>query len=125
MAGRVTPPGRSRRSRKLGRRWWATWPGALGLGAISLAMVLATSVPLVLVALLTGPGADSEGTDYGPVSGIGIGWRIAYVVLATAFLAVPVATVWSARRRLLGFLIWALLGSALVLGGGLYLLGFL
>lgn len=125
MAGLGAPAGRSRRSGKPGRRWWATWPGALGLGAVSLAMVLATSVPLVLVALLSGPGADTEGTDYGPVPGVGIGWRIAYVVLAAAFLAVPVATVWSARRKLLGFLIWSLLGSALILGGGLFLLGFL
>ncbi len=125
MAGRGSPSGKARRSRGTARRWWATWPGALGLGALSLAMVLTTSVPLLLVALLTGPGADTEGTDYGPVSGIGIGWRIAYVVLAAAFLAVPVATVWSARRKLLGFLIWSLLGSALILGGGLYLFGFL
>lgn len=112
-------PGRSR------RRWWSTWPGAIGLGAVSLAMVLTTFLALVLVALLSGPEADTEGTDYGPQPGVGIGWRIAYIVVAVAFLAVPVATVWSARRKLLGFLIWALLGSALILGGGLYLFGVL
>lgn len=105
------------------RPWWSEWPVALLVGLGSFAMVLTCSLPLVLFSLLAGDHA--AGTDWGEVSEPGAPLRIFYVVLALAFLAVPVFTVWSARRRLLGFLLWALVGSFVIMCFGLGMLGIL
>lgn len=87
-------------------------------------MVVTCVLPMVLYALVVGNNA-AAGTDLDPTSGPGVGARIFYLVLALVFLTLPVATVWSARRRLLGFLLWALIGSFLVMCGGLWILGIL
>lgn len=117
--------GEGRRSTRGRRPWWSTWPGSLGLGLASLAMAGTTSALLVLLALLSDPSGDAVGTDMPGESGPGIGWRVFYVVMALLFLALPVFTAWSARRRLLGFLLWGLIGSLVVLCIGLFLLGIL
>lgn len=88
-------------------------------------MVLTGALPLVLYALLAGPGNEAAGTDLDAAAGPGVGWRVAAMVLAFALLALPAATVWTARRRLLGFLLWALIGSAVVMAFGLGAFGIL
>lgn len=105
--------------------WWSRWPSVVALGVASFVMVATTSLMLVLVALLASPFGETAGTDQGSESGLGIGWRVFYVAAAVVVLALPVATVWSARRGLLGFLLWALVGSAVVGAGGLYFMGIL
>lgn len=106
------------------RPWWSTWPGAIGLGVASLLMAGTTSMLLALVAILADPGGGA-GTDMDADSGMGTGVRVTYLLLAVLFLALPVWTCWSARRRLLGFLLWGLIGSLVVLSVGLYLFGIL
>lgn len=96
------------------RIWWATWPGALALGALSLVLVGMTAVPLLLVAVL--PPADVSGTDLAVAVGPAVGRRIVYGILGVACLAVPVAVVVVARKMWLGWLLVLLLASAVILG---------
>ncbi len=103
------------------RIWWATWPGALALGVVSLLLVGVTALPLILIALTTS--ADLAGTDLTASDGAGMAWRIAYVVLGIAFLTVPVGVVVVARKMWLGWVLVLLVISALILGAGLWTLG--
>lgn len=88
-------------------------------------MVLTGALPLALYALLAGPDNGAAGTDLDPAVGPGAASRVTAMVVAVAVLALPVATVWTARRRLLGFLLWALIGSAAVMAFGLGVFGIL
>lgn len=110
-----------------GRRevWWSQWPVAILVGLGSLSMVLTGVAPLLVFALLAGPGNLSAGTDLAPESGPGIGIRILYVGLSVVFLVIPGFVIWSARRRLLGFLLLGLIGAFLVMCWGLAMLGIL
>ncbi len=103
------------------RIWWATWPGALALGVVSLVLTGVTAFPLISIALTTS--ADLAGTDLTTSDGGGMVWRIAYVVLGIAFLAVPVGVVVVARKMWLGWVLVLLVISALILGAGLWTLG--
>ncbi|MCC2594146.1 hypothetical protein LKO27_12085 [Tessaracoccus sp. OS52] len=109
--------------RKDHRPWWSQWPAALLLGLGSFTMVLTGVIPLFLFALLTGPDTRPSGTEYDFEAGPGIGLRIAYVALCLAFLTFPVITVRFARRRLLGFLLLALIASSAVMLWGLAMFG--
>ena len=62
-------------NRRQRRTWWATWPGALALGAGSLLLALPGMVTLIGTALL--PAADSAGIDV-EVAGPGIVVRIPF-----------------------------------------------
>ncbi|TRY18147.1 hypothetical protein FOJ82_08825 [Tessaracoccus rhinocerotis] len=105
--------------------WWSQWPVAILVGLGALSMVLTGVLPLLVFALLAGPGNLSSGTDLAPEAGPGIGIRIAYVALGIALLAIPAFVVWSARRRLLGFLLLGLIAAVLVMCWGLAMLGIL
>ncbi|MEO7587076.1 MAG: hypothetical protein ABIS84_03505 [Arachnia sp.] len=105
------------------RIWWATWPGALGVGLLSLLMVLAGAVPLALFALLAT--SDPSGTDATVVEAPGIGLRVLWMVLAVVSLVLPVVVVVLARRRWLGWMLAALVGSGAVLASGLGMMGIL
>lgn len=105
--------------------WWSQWPVAILVGLGALSMVMTGVLPLLVYALLAGPGNLSAGTDMAPVSGPGIGIRVFHVVLSLVFLAVPGFVIWSARRRLLGFLLLGLIGAFLVMCWGLAMLGIL
>lgn len=106
-------------------KWWSQWPVAILVGLGALSMVMTGVLPLLLYALLAGPGNLSAGTDLAPESGPGIGIRILYVALSLVFLAVPGFVIWSARRRLLGFLLLGLIAAFLVMCWGLAMLGIL
>lgn len=103
------------------RIWWATWPGALALGALSLVLAGVTAVPLLATALMTS--TDVAGTNLTASGGAGLGWRIAYVVLGIAIFVVPVAVVVVARKQWLGWVLVLLAVSAVILGTGLWTLG--
>lgn len=105
--------------------WWQQWPVAILVGLGALSMVMTGSLPLLVYALLAGPGNVSSGTDLAPESGPGIGIRILYIGLSLVFLAVPAFVVWSARRRLLGFLLLGLIAAFLIMCWGLVMLGIL
>lgn len=112
-------------ARERRRTWWSQWPVAILVGLGALSMVMTGVLPLLVFALLAGPGNLAAGTDLAPETGPGIGIRVTYVVLSALFLAIPVFVVWSARRRLLGFLLLGLIAAALVMGWGLAMLGIL
>ena len=81
-------------------------------------MVAVTAVPLVAAALL--PSGDVSGTDVtAAATGPALGWRLLWVVLGVACLAVPLVAVWVARRKWLGWLLVTQAVSAVVLGVGL------
>ncbi len=103
------------------RIWWATWPGALALGALSLVLVGVTAISLLLVAVL--PAADVSGTDLVVVNGPAVGRRVVYGLLGVAFLAVPVAVVVVARKMWLGWLLVLLVASVAILGVVLWTAG--
>lgn len=103
------------------RPWWSTWPGALAVGAVSLVLVGVTALPLILIALTTS--TDLTGTDLTVDDSGGMAWKIAYVVLGIAFLAVPVGVVVVARKMWLGWVLVLLAISAVILGAGLVTLG--
>ncbi len=105
------------------RVWWATWPGAITLGLVSLVLVALTSVGLILVALL--PPADGSGTDVDVASGSSLAWRLTWMVIGVACLALPAAVVVLARRAWLGWMLVLLALSAFVLAAGLWTLGVL
>lgn len=104
------------------RIWWATWPGALAMGVVSLAMVVLTGVGLLLTALLTLP---ASGTDLTTVETPAVAWRVAWAVAGAACFALPIAAVVVARRRWLGWLLVILAVSVFVLAAGLWALGIL
>lgn len=109
--------------RRAGGSWWSQWPVAILLGLGSFSMVLTGILPLALFVLLTGTDNQPSGTDVEFQPGPGTGSRILYLLLCVAFLTLPVLTAWFARRRLLGFLLLALIASALVMFWGLAMLG--
>ena len=103
--------------------WWATWPGAIALGLVSLAMVALTSVGLVLVALLPPP--DASGTDVDVAGDSSLALRLAWMMLGLACLALPAGVVVVARRAWLGWTLLLLAASAFLLAAGLWTLGIL
>lgn len=105
------------------RSWWATWPGALALGLVSLPMVITTAVSLLLISVLAPTGAS--GTDLTEVSSPSLAWRIIWAVVGVACLALPVAVVVTARRQWLGWLLVMLALSTFALAAGLWALGIL
>lgn len=106
-----------------GRRiWWSTWPAAIGMGLVSLAMVAFTAVGLFLTALLTPP---ASGTDLTTVDTPATAWRVVWAIAGAACLALPIAAIVAARRRWLGWLLVVLGISAFVLAAGLWALGIL
>lgn len=88
---------------------------------MSLAMVVVTALPLIATALSAG--TDVAGTDLTASGNVGVAWRIAYVVLALLFAAVPVMVVVVARWKYVGWVLVLLLASAGILGAGLWALG--
>ena len=119
MGGRPGIDGVSRRQR---RTWWATWPGALAVGLVSLVLALPGTVTLIGTALL--PAEDSAAIDV-QVSGPGLGLRIAAALGGGAALALPVLTLRWARKRWLGYVLLGLAASALAGAVGLGMLGIL
>lgn len=109
-------------NRRQRRTWWATWPGALALGAGSLLLALPGMVTLIGTALL--PAADSAGIDV-EVAGPGIVVRILAVLGGVAALAMPFLTVRWARRKWAGYVLLGLALSALAGAVGLGMLGIL
>lgn len=101
---------------------WATWPGALGLGALALLMGGPGIVALTATAVL--PADDSAGVDFA-VSGPGWPVRVAALVVAVAALMLPVLTVRWARRKWAGYVLLGLGLSAVVGVVGLFLVGIL
>lgn len=112
-------------SRGGSRPWWSTWPLVLLLGLISLMMVSYTSMLLVLHALLSTPQVDTSGTDFTIPGGLSMGRRILDLILAVVFFVFPIATMWCARKRLLGFLLWAIIANVVVFCVGLAVAGIL
>lgn len=120
MASRRRPSG----SRRRGPRsiWWATWPGALGLGLVSFVLVQVGVVPAALFAVMTpDPSSGTDMTIEAPSSAP----RIISAVAALVFLALPVLTVIFARRKWLGWLLVALAASFAVMCWGLFQLNVL
>lgn len=104
------------------RRWWITWPGALGLGAVCLAAALPGVVALVGTALL--PAEDALGIDV-VRNGPGTLTRAVMIALAVAVLAVPVLTTVWARKKWAGYVLLGV-GASIVVGCiGLAMLGIL
>lgn len=114
------------RGRGQGREvWWSSWPVVILVGLGALSMVTTGVLPLLVYALLAGPGNLSSGTDLAPEAGPGIGIRILYAGIGVALLAIPGFVIWSARRRLLGFLLLGLIAAFVVMCWGLAVLGIL
>lgn len=107
------------RSRPL---WWASWPGALLFGAISLLLALPAIIASVLFVSLRDD--DSAGLDYA-VEGPGLLPRILAVVLGVVSLALPAFTVRWARKKWAGYLLLGVSLSAVTFFIGLFMLGVL
>lgn len=103
--------------------WWSTWPGALALGLVALAMVVFTAGGLIILALLSAP--DGSGLDVGVESGPPVALRLLWVVLGLAALALPPVVVVMARRAWLGWVLTLLALCAFVMAAGLWMLGIL
>lgn len=108
--------------RRRRRTWWGTWPGALALGAASLALALPGVVTLIGTAFL--PAEDSVGIDV-EVSGPGVAVRVLSAVVGVAALVVPVLTVRWARKKWAGYVLLGLGLSAVAGAVGLGMLGIL
>ncbi|MFV0429934.1 MAG: hypothetical protein ACK5KO_10980 [Arachnia sp.] len=108
--------------RKRQRRiWWATWPGALGLGLVS--MVLAGIPAAMFVYYALSAVASTAGTDAVAVEAPSVLVRLSYAVAGVIMAALPVLTVILARRRWLGYLLLALAASLVATMAGLANLG--
>lgn len=103
--------------------WWSTWPGALALGLVALAMVIFTAGGLILLALLSPP--DSSGLEGAVESGPPIAVRLLWMVLGVAGLALPPVVVVMARRAWLGWTLVVLAICVFVMAAGLLMLGVL
>lgn len=104
------------------RLWWATWPGALLFGLISLALVAPSIIASVLFVSLRGD--DSAGLDYA-VEGPGLLPRLLAVILGVVSLALPAFTVRWARKKWAGYLLLGLCVSSVIFFIGLFMLGIL
>lgn len=113
---------RTRKRRQTKPLWWATWLGAIGLGAVSFVLVQVGFVPAALFAVLSA--TDASGTDM-TVESPSTTPRVLSALLALSFLVLPVLTVYFARKKWLGWLLVALGASFLVMCFGLVQLGVL
>ena len=120
---RRTPRPAPSRVEAVEREGWTTWPGALGLGAVSFVLVQIGLVPAVLLAVIAG--SISSGTDMTITDEPGRAVRMAYVAGAVAFLVPPAVAVWSARRAKPTTTLSALVASVAIAVWGLAKLGVL
>ncbi len=104
------------------RKFWTTWPGAVVMGLIALAV----SLPGVTVALawLLLPNNDSSGIDFqiAPPSAASMVGAGALVVTALTLAAL---TVYWARRRWAGYVLLGIVASFAIGVVGLFLWGIL
>lgn len=104
------------------RIWWATWPGALGMG-LAAALLASAGIFTGLVGL-TVPAASNAGTDLQPVDTPG--WMVPVsIALVAGGVVLPVLTAWWAKRKWAGYLLLGLCLSALVGIVGLFQIGIL
>ena len=102
--------------------WWATWPGAIGFGLVSLLMVAPAIFGSLLFISLAAD--DSAGLDY-EVRGPGLFARLLAVLLLVGSAALPFLTVFWARKRWAGYLLLGVCLSLTALLVGLFMLGIL
>lgn len=92
--------------------WWGTWPGALGLGLISLILVLPGALAGLATFLI--PDTGGAGVDF-QVATTPVWMQIFGGFALAAALVLPVLTLRWARRTWLGYVLLGL-GLSLVLG---------
>lgn len=104
--------------------WWSSWPGALGLGVASLALVGVPAVLLTVYATL--PAVALQGTDR-PIADAGppLALRILALVAAAMILCLPGFTVRWSRKRWAGWMLLGMIASGVTFIGSLFALGIL
>lgn len=104
--------------------WWSTWPGALGLGVISLLLVAFPAWTFAVYATVlseTLPDPDQGIIDVRPPLVL----RILALIWVAVILALPVFTVRWARKKWLGWLLVGVGGSVVAFSTVLFALGIL
>ncbi|GAA4894215.1 hypothetical protein GCM10025789_09300 [Tessaracoccus lubricantis] len=94
------------------RIWWSTWPGALGLGLLSLLLVAPGTVAGLIVLLI--PDTGGAGVDFS-VDTVPLWQQVFAWVAIAAAVVLPFLTALWARRAWLGYVLLSL-GLSLVVG---------
>lgn len=101
------------------RPWWAKWPGAIGLAALSLLLVIVPVAVFLFYATL--PSTVGEGTDQGVIEvGPPVVLRVIALLWAGIMLCLPVLTLRWCRKMWGGWMLVGILGSIVGFISGLF-----
>ncbi|MBK7822350.1 MAG: hypothetical protein IPJ61_15140 [Tessaracoccus sp.] len=104
------------------RRFWTTWPGAVVMGLVSLAVALPGVLAAVLWLLV--PHHDPSGIDFQPTAPSPV-WSVIAVVVPILVLTLAALTVYWARRRWAGYVLLGVTANLVVGFVGLFVWGIL